>query len=464
MTRRFYVRTYGCQMNEHDSERIAGLLVDRGHGADRRPRRGRRRRAQHLLHPRERRQQALRPSRPAEGAEGATTRPADRGRRLPRPEGPRPGAASGRRTSTSCSARTTSADAPALLRTGAGRGADRRDPRRARGVPVGAAGAARRRPRGVGHDPDRLRQLVRVLHRAVGARQGGEPAHGRHRARGRGAGRATAWSRSRCSARTSTPTAATSAPVSTGRSSPTCCARSTRSTASSGSGSRRRIPKDLRARDDRGDGRVRDGVRAPAPAAAVGERPHARAHAPRLHRGALPRPARRGARRDRRPRGHDRHHRRVPGRDRRRLRTRRSRSWTRRDYDAAYTFVFSPRPGTEAATMTDDFVAPEVVQERMDRLVEVGRAQRAAPSTRRASARWRKCSSKARRRRTRRLVGPHPPEQARALRAAGAGTVAGDLVRRPHHERGAALAAGRRWSSGSGRPADGACASRSSVV
>jgi tRNA-2-methylthio-N6-dimethylallyladenosine synthase len=40
-------------------------------------------------------------------------------------------------------------------------------------------------------------------------------------------------------------------------------------------------------------------------------------------------------------------------------------------YDAAYTFVFSPRPGTEAARMTDDFVAPEVAQERMQRLVAV---------------------------------------------------------------------------------------------
>ncbi|HWS45818.1 MAG TPA: tRNA (N6-isopentenyl adenosine(37)-C2)-methylthiotransferase MiaB, partial [Acidimicrobiia bacterium] len=30
MTRRFSVRTYGCQMNEHDSERIAGLLVAQG--------------------------------------------------------------------------------------------------------------------------------------------------------------------------------------------------------------------------------------------------------------------------------------------------------------------------------------------------------------------------------------------------------------------------------------------------
>ena len=41
------------------------------------------------------------------------------------------------------------------------------------------------------------------------------------------------------------------------------------------------------------------------------------------------------------------------------------------EYDAAYTFVFSARPGTEAARMTDDFVAPETVQERMQRLVEV---------------------------------------------------------------------------------------------
>jgi tRNA-2-methylthio-N6-dimethylallyladenosine synthase len=40
-------------------------------------------------------------------------------------------------------------------------------------------------------------------------------------------------------------------------------------------------------------------------------------------------------------------------------------------YDAAYTFVFSPRPGTEAATMIEEFVAPEVIRERMTRLTEV---------------------------------------------------------------------------------------------
>ncbi len=40
-------------------------------------------------------------------------------------------------------------------------------------------------------------------------------------------------------------------------------------------------------------------------------------------------------------------------------------------YDAAYTFVFSPRPGTPAAEMADDFVAHEVVKDRMARLMEV---------------------------------------------------------------------------------------------
>ncbi|HUV10226.1 MAG TPA: TRAM domain-containing protein, partial [Acidimicrobiia bacterium] len=40
-------------------------------------------------------------------------------------------------------------------------------------------------------------------------------------------------------------------------------------------------------------------------------------------------------------------------------------------YDAAYTFVFSPRPGTPAAEMADLTVSAEVVRTRMDRLTEV---------------------------------------------------------------------------------------------
>ncbi len=38
------------------------------------------------------------------------------------------------------------------------------------------------------------------------------------------------------------------------------------------------------------------------------------------------------------------------------------------EYDYAYTFIFSPRPGTEAAEMTDRFVAPAVAAERFERL------------------------------------------------------------------------------------------------
>ncbi len=79
-------------------------------------------------------------------------------------------------------------------------------------------------------------------------------------------------------------------------------------------------PEGHAPRDVRRDGRHAGRVRAAALPAAVRLRPGARAHAPRLHRRALSRTARRGAPRDPRPRGVDRHHRRLPRRDRRRLR------------------------------------------------------------------------------------------------------------------------------------------------
>src|SRR3546814_13556348 len=41
------------------------------------------------------------------------------------------------------------------------------------------------------------------------------------------------------------------------------------------------------------------------------------------------------------------------------------------EYDSAYTFIFSPRPGTEAAARTDRFVDPAVVGERSQRLRRV---------------------------------------------------------------------------------------------
>jgi tRNA-2-methylthio-N6-dimethylallyladenosine synthase len=40
-------------------------------------------------------------------------------------------------------------------------------------------------------------------------------------------------------------------------------------------------------------------------------------------------------------------------------------------YDSAYTFIFSPRPGTRAAALEDEFVAPEVIAERFARLKTV---------------------------------------------------------------------------------------------
>ncbi len=41
------------------------------------------------------------------------------------------------------------------------------------------------------------------------------------------------------------------------------------------------------------------------------------------------------------------------------------------DFDSAYTFIFSPREGTRAADMVEDFVAPEVIADRFTRLKEV---------------------------------------------------------------------------------------------
>ncbi|MBI2710534.1 MAG: tRNA (N6-isopentenyl adenosine(37)-C2)-methylthiotransferase MiaB [Actinobacteria bacterium] len=47
-------------------------------------------------------------------------------------------------------------------------------------------------------------------------------------------------------------------------------------------------------------------------------------------------------------------------------------------YDSAYTFIFSPRPGTEAAAMEDRFVPADVVADRFERLrVVVERSARA---------------------------------------------------------------------------------------
>jgi tRNA-2-methylthio-N6-dimethylallyladenosine synthase len=40
-------------------------------------------------------------------------------------------------------------------------------------------------------------------------------------------------------------------------------------------------------------------------------------------------------------------------------------------YDSAYTFIFSPRPGTRAADMVADYIAPDVIADRFARLKTV---------------------------------------------------------------------------------------------
>ena len=43
----------------------------------------------------------------------------------------------------------------------------------------------------------------------------------------------------------------------------------------------------------------------------------------------------------------------------------------RAQYDGAFTFIFSPRPGTRAAAMSDKFVSPDVIKARFARLKDV---------------------------------------------------------------------------------------------
>ena len=437
-------------MNEHDSERIAGLLAADGMEADRRPRDGRRRRAQHLLHPRERRQQALRPPRAAEGAQGPSG-PICRSRSAGAwPRRTASSSSSAPATSTSCSAPTTSRTRRALLARAARRGADRRDPRGARGVPVGAArpGATTDTRRG-----SRSRSAATTRARSAScpsvrgaevSRRMGDIVHEVEELAADGVRRDHAARPERQLLR----------PRPRRRPVPPAVRRPA---ARARRGRRHRAhpvhvaaPEGPPARDDRGDGRVRARVRAPAPAAAVGERPHARAHAPRLHRRALPRAARRRpAPRSPTSRSPPTSSSASPARP---TPTSRARSrWSTRPSTTPRTRSCSrpvrapPRP-----TMVDDFVAPEVVQERMQRLIEV--VERHALAQARGARRAHRGGAG-------RgpveegpddVVGPHPPEQARALRAgdarrrapAASSTVA--ITRAaPHWLRGDARRAGR---------------------
>ena len=88
MTKRLFIKTYGCQMNVYDSARMAELLAPLGYAAGRRPGRRRPGHPQHLPHPREGGGKGLFRTRhdpPPESRARAPGRPhGDRGRRLRR--------------------------------------------------------------------------------------------------------------------------------------------------------------------------------------------------------------------------------------------------------------------------------------------------------------------------------------------------------------------------------------------
>ena len=433
--RTYEVRTYGCQMNVHDSERLTGLLEDAGYVAAPAERAGRRGRVQHLRGARERRQQALRQPRPPRAGEG----------RAPRACRSPSAAAWRRRTARRSPAKAPWVDVvfgthnigslPVLLERArvAGGGAGR-DPRVARGVPVDAADQARVGVRRLGVDLGRLQQHLHVLHRPGAARQGEGPPARRDPRRDRGAGRRGRQRGHPARARTSTPTAWSSA---TGRRSPSCCAPAATIEGLERVRFTSPAPGGVHRRRDRGDGRDPERDAVAAHAAAVRLRQGAQGHAPVLPAVEVPRHHRPGPRRDARRRDHHRHHRRLPRRDRGGLPRDARRSSRAARFSGAFTFQYSKRPGTPAAALADQVAqggraGPLRAAGRARQRHRLGREQAARRPHRRADGR--------------RGRGPqgrrHPPalrprarQPAGALHADVAATVAAVDVRPGRHGR-----------------------------
>ena len=340
--RTYEVRTYGCQMNVHDSERIAGLLE-----MPAMPGPGGRQPDVVVFNTCAVRENAdnrlygnlghLRP------VKDAPPRHADRRRRLPGAEGPRRHRPSARPGSTSSSARTTSARCrccssgpgttprpqveileslevfPSTLPT-------RRESTYA-GVGVDLASAATTPARSAS------------CRRCAARRRTAAPATSSPRSQ-RAGRRRRRW-RSRCSGRTSTPTAWSSA---TGTRSASCCAPA----ATIDGLERVRFtsphPKDFTDDVIAAMAETPNVCHSAAHAAAVRLATSAARDAPVVPLGALPRHHRPGPGGHAGRGDHDRHHRRLPRRDRGRLRSAPSTWSARRGSRRRFTFQYSQAP------------------------------------------------------------------------------------------------------------------------
>ena len=316
--RSYTIRTYGCQMNVHDSERMAGLLEAAGYARGAGP----------ATPPTSSCSTPARcgrtPTTSSTATSGTCARRRTRSRACRSPwaaASPRrtaPRSCGGRPGSTSSSARTTSARCPvAAGARPAQRGGAGGDRRVAGGVPVHAARPARVGLRGLGVD---LRRAATTPARSASC--------------------------PRCAAPSATGVPVTCSPRSRRWRPRACCEvtllgqnvnsygvefgdRGAFAQAAARLRRRRRAgagavhlaaPARLHLRRHRGDGGDPERLPAAAHAAAVRARTACCGDAPLLPVGALPRDPRRGARGDARRRDHHRHHRRVPRRDRGRLR------------------------------------------------------------------------------------------------------------------------------------------------
>ena len=323
--------------------------------------------------------------------------------------------ASGRRTSTSCSARTTSTAPPSCSTRPARSGPSPRSSTRPCSTTTRCSRRrcrrAARRPTTRGSRSRSAATTLRVLHRAGGARRGDQPPVRRRRRRGRSARRR---GRHRGHAARPERQLLRPRPAAGGPPAPATPTLALRP-----------LFADLLAAVGAVDGIRRVRFTSPHPKdmrpetfAAMAETPAVCEHLhyplqsgsdrvlAAMHRGYtaeryLERLADGRAAR-RRPRRVDRHHRRLPRRDRRRLRSARSRSPPRPSTTTPTRSSSRPGPAPRRPTMTDRFVDP--ARRRPSASSGCGSSSSAArwPAPRPASAASRRSSSRARARRTRR--------------------------------------------------------------